>query len=90
MTPGEPTSIGTGLIGGSIGLALRGRGWHVTGSRRATSGRARRALELGALDAVGLDPEADITFVAMPVGSIAAAAQRALEGVAGSSPTSAA
>ena len=45
--------VGTGLIGGSIGLALRRRGWHVTGDDRDPA-VAARALELGALDAVGI------------------------------------
>jgi prephenate dehydrogenase len=70
--------VGTGLIGGSIGLALRGRGWHVTGTDRDPA-RAARAVELGALDAVGDDPAAEITFVATPVASIVAAACTALE-----------
>jgi prephenate dehydrogenase len=61
--------VGTGLIGGSIALALRSRGWHVTGRDRDERA-ARRALELGALDRIGDDPDAEITFVATPVGSI--------------------
>ncbi len=71
--------IGTGLIGGSIGLALRAQGWHVTG-RDVDESRAARALELGALDDVGDDTGADVTFVATPVGSIADAARAALRG----------
>lgn len=50
-------------------MALRQRGWYVTG-RDSDPERAARALELGALDAVGDDPEAVITFVATPVRSI--------------------
>ena len=69
--------VGTGLIGGSIGLALRAKGWHVTG-RDADPVRAERALELGALDAVGDDPDAAITFVATPVSGIVEEARRAL------------
>lgn len=69
--------VGTGLIGGSIGLALRQRGWHVTGSDR-DSARAARALELGALDAVGTDESAEITFIATPVGAVPEAAAAAL------------
>ena len=65
--------VGTGLIGGSIGLALRARGWHVTG-RDLDEARAARAHDLGALDAVGHDPEAELTFVAVPVSAIAAEA----------------
>lgn len=67
--------VGTGLIGGSIGMALRARGWHVTG-RDNDHQRAERALELGALDAVGSDPDAEITFVATPVSSVAAIARQ--------------
>jgi prephenate dehydrogenase len=74
--------VGTGLIGGSIGLALRSRGWHVTGSDRDEA-RAARALELGALDAIGSDPEAEITFVATPVGTIVAAVRSALAATSG-------
>jgi prephenate dehydrogenase len=69
--------VGTGLIGGSIGLGLRRNGWHVSGADRAAS-RAERALDLGALDAIGLDPEAEITFVATPVGAVTGAALEAL------------
>ncbi len=69
--------IGTGLIGGSIGLALRARGWHVTGSD-IDPARAARALELEAVDAVGDDPEAEVTFVATPVAAIPGAALAAL------------
>ncbi|MGA2521506.1 MAG: prephenate dehydrogenase [Acidimicrobiales bacterium] len=72
--------VGTGLIGGSIGLALRARGWHVTGADRHPAS-AQRALELGALDAVGEDPEAEITFVATPVGAVEAEALAALRRV---------
>src|ERR1700676_3107888 len=69
--------IGTGLIGGSLGLALRQRGWHVTGCDLDEQ-RAARALELGALDAVGRDPSAELTFVATPAGAVAAEAIRAV------------
>jgi prephenate dehydrogenase len=69
--------VGTGLIGGSIGLNLRRRGWHVTGDDRDAE-VAARALELGALDAVGTDPDAEITFLATPVRAVADAAKHAL------------
>jgi prephenate dehydrogenase len=61
--------VGTGLIGGSIGLALRAQGWHVTGRDRDPLAQ-QRALELGAVDGIGTDPDADLTFVATPVGAI--------------------
>ncbi len=80
MTPpptGRAVVVGTGLIGGSIGLALRARGWHVTGRDRSP-GVAERALDLGALDALGEDPAADLTFVATPVGAVADAVAEAL------------
>src|SRR6266545_1356445 len=69
MTLRRAGVVGTGLIGGSIGLALRQRGWHVTG-HDADPTRAERALALGALDAVGVDAAAEITFVATPVGAV--------------------
>ena len=74
--------VGTGLVGGSIGMALRARGWHVTGADRDAV-RAARALELGALDAVGTDPDAEITFLATPVQAVPAAAADALAGTTG-------
>jgi prephenate dehydrogenase len=69
--------VGTGLIGGSIGLALRKQGWHVTGRDRDDR-RSAQALEQGAVDAVGDDPEAEVTFVCVPVSSIAEEARAAL------------
>jgi prephenate dehydrogenase len=70
--------VGTGLIGGSIGMALRQRGWWVTG-RDLDPARLERARQLGALDAAGEDPSARITFVATPSGAVADEARRALE-----------
>ena len=69
--------IGLGLIGGSIALGLRERGWRVHGddSRTAT---VERAVDRSIVDAAGLLPHADITFVAVPVLAVADAVQRAL------------
>ena len=78
-TPRRAAIVGTGLIGGSIGLALRERGWHVTG-RDLDRERALRAVELGALDRVGEDAGAEITFVCTPVSAVAAEARAALAG----------
>jgi prephenate dehydrogenase len=75
--PGRAVVVGTGLIGGSIGMRLRAVGWHVTGRDRDAA-RAERALELGALDAIGDDADATVTFVATPVAAIATEARRAL------------
>ncbi|WP_426572893.1 prephenate dehydrogenase/arogenate dehydrogenase family protein [Aquihabitans sp. McL0605] len=80
--PQRAAIIGTGLIGGSIGLALRARGWQVSGTD-ADPAAAQRALELGAIDAIGIDPAATITFVAAPVRSITTEVRRALEQTAG-------
>ena len=80
--PGRALVVGTGLIGGSIGLRLRRNGWHVTGRDRDQV-RVDKALALGALDAVGDDPTADITFVATPVAAVAAEARRALDTTTG-------
>jgi prephenate dehydrogenase len=75
--PGRAVVVGTGLVGGSIGMRLRREGWHVSGRDRDLA-RASRALALGALDAVGDDPEADVTFVATPVRAVAEEARAAL------------
>ncbi len=70
--PGEgrrANIVGTGLIGGSVGLALRSKGWHV--SVTDIDGTVEReALGLGAADQVGLDAQAELTVVAAPVGVI--------------------
>ena len=70
MAARKATLVGTGLIGGSIGLALRRVGWEVVGTDRDAD-RAELAVALGALDAVGEDPASDLTVVATPVGSVA-------------------
>ncbi len=69
--------VGTGLIGASVGRALRVAGWHVTG-RDGTPETARRAVELGALDEVGTDTDAELVVLAVPVGAVVAAAETAL------------
>lgn len=69
--------IGLGLIGGSIALGLREQGWYVTGDDHAP-GRAQEALQRGCIDAVGLDRDATITFVAVPVLAVPDQVKRAL------------
>lgn len=61
--------IGTGLIGGSVGLALRRQGWFVTG-RDDRDEVAAEALRRGVLDAVGEDADAELVVIAVPVGSV--------------------
>src|SRR5579862_3845797 len=81
--PRRAALVGLGLIGGSIGLALRSRGWHVTG-RDQDPTAAEAALAAGVVDAVGEDPAAAVTFVATPVGETAGEVARVLaqEGLA--------
>jgi prephenate dehydrogenase len=65
-TPGRAMIYGTGLIGGSVGMALIERGWHVSGVD-AADGVAARAVRLGALSEEGIDVTADLVVVATPV-----------------------
>lgn len=74
--------VGVGLIGGSIARALRDRGWTVNGVDHDVA-TAERAVELGVIDAVGMNPDAEITFVATPVRSVAEAASKALAETSG-------
>lgn len=67
---GRAEVVGLGLIGSSVGLALRAAGWHVSGSDLDEE-RVRRALEIGVVDRAGPDDEASVVFVATPVAEIA-------------------
>jgi len=69
--------VGTGLIGGSIALGLRQRGWHVSGLD-ADEEREHEALTRGVIDATGDDPDAEVVFVATPAASVAEVARRML------------
>ena len=69
--------IGLGLIGGSLALALRAQGavGEVVGIGRGEA-NLRRGIELGVIDRYSLDPvagvkDADLIFLATPVGTIA-------------------
>jgi len=64
--------IGTGLIGGSVGLALKAKGWYVTGDDRNPAA-AREALARQVIDSIGIDETAEICFLAMPVSGITVA-----------------
>jgi prephenate dehydrogenase len=75
--------VGTGLIGGSIGLALAELGHDVVGFDRDRD-RLDRAQELGAARSIAASLEeaasgADAAFVALPVGAIADAAARLVD-----------
>ena len=81
VTPATAVVIGAGLMGGSVGMALRAQGWRVLGADRDPA-RVQRGIELGAFDASfelsGEAPVADITFVCTPLLSVAALANAAL------------
>lgn len=69
--------LGLGLIGGSICVALRDRGWVISGDDN-DQGRVAEALSRGIISATGLDPAAEITFVAVPVMAVVDQVRRAL------------
>ncbi len=74
--------IGLGLIGGSIALGLRNRGWQVSGDDLDPV-VAQTALDRDVVDMLGLDPTAEITFVAVPVLGTADQVKRALAETSG-------
>ncbi len=71
------TVIGLGLIGGSIALALRKAGWHVAGDD-IDADRVDTARRRACIDAAGVDPHSELTFVAVPVLAVPDAVKRAL------------
>ncbi len=75
--PRRANVIGMGLIGGSLALALRARGWHVSGDDRSESAVVE-AIDRSVIDAAGLDEQAEITFVAVPVLAAEEQVKRAL------------
>jgi prephenate dehydrogenase len=80
---GRVAVVGTGLIGGSVGLALRARNFDVVGFDREEL-RLARAKQLGAVSEVATSLEeavagADLVVVAVPVGAIASTVVAALD-----------
>lgn len=81
LAPGTPERerriaiIGLGQIGGSIGLALRGRGWHRTGfdTDREAAGAAldAGAIDVAAAGAAGACADAELAVIAVPVDAMA-------------------
>ena len=69
---------GLGLIGGSVGLALRSAGWRVSGCDTIPE-REQEARRIGAVDVVGSDASAEVVFVAVPVSELTAAVRSALD-----------
>lgn len=82
MSSGRANVIGLGLIGGSIALGLREQGWHVSGDDLRDD-QVRLALDRGVIDGGGLDPDAQVTFVAVPVLAVPDQVKRALAETAG-------
>lgn len=76
------TIVGTGLIGASIGLALRRQGWHVSGVDRSPE-VIERALGLGVCDTEGIDPMSEFVVVATPVDTIVEVVAEMLESCLG-------
>lgn len=74
--------MGLGLIGGSISLALARSGFEVCGTDNAP-GRTDEALARGIISRAGLDPSAEITFVATPVNTVPASVREALDSTSG-------
>ena len=70
--------VGVGLIGGSIGKALRSRGWMVSGTDTETSA-LKEAQELGAIDALGPDPTCQVCFVCVPSSRVAEVVNEVLQ-----------
>ena len=77
--------VGIGLIGGSIALALRADGWFVLG-RDPDERTLATAIDTGVIDEIAPDGalhDVEITFVATPVGAIAAEVERSLQDTGG-------
>jgi prephenate dehydrogenase len=74
--------IGLGLIGGSIALGLRSRGWNVSGDD-ASPARVDEAVARGCINAPGVDPDASVTFVAVPVLAVLDRVEQALKSTTG-------
>jgi len=80
---GRVAVLGTGLIGGSVGLALAARGFDVVGFDHDES-RLTRAKQLGAITEVAATLDAavagaELVIVAVPVGAIAGTVVAALD-----------
>ena len=61
--------LGLGLIGGSLALALAKNGFLVSGTDENAQ-TAQTAVERKIISAIGIDPQAEISFIATPVSSI--------------------
>ena len=79
MAPSRTAIIaGIGLIGGSVGMALRKSGWHVIGIDPDAE-RAEAAVAAGAVDAIGEPGPCELAVAATPPASLAAVVQQLLD-----------
>lgn len=74
--------LGLGLIGGSLALALSAAGYSVGGADADVS-KVDDALGRGIIHHAGLYPDAAVTFVATPVGTVVEQVSRALSETSG-------
>jgi prephenate dehydrogenase len=79
---GRANVLGLGLIGGSLALALQRAGYEVGGSDSDAS-HVEKAFERGVIHHSGLFTDAEVTFVATPVNTVADQVARALEMTSG-------
>jgi len=82
MSARRANVVGLGLMGGSIGAALRSRGWHVTG-RDVDPDRHATAMQLGTIDEPGTDEAAELTVVAVPASAVVDEVRSALAKTSG-------
>ena len=78
MSKKKANVFGLGLIGGSLALALADAGYLV-GGHDSDQSKISLALDRGTISFPGLYSDAEVTFVATPVGMIPSAVQEALE-----------
>lgn len=74
--------VGLGLIGASVALALKARGYQVAGSDRDDA-VAHEALSRGIIDSIGTVRDSEVTVVATPVSTLAAEVRSALAATSG-------
>ena len=72
--------IGLGLIGASVALALKDRGWSVTGTDH-DSATTDAALERDVIVGTEFSPQVDLVVVATPAGVVADLANATLRGL---------
>ncbi len=75
---GRANVLGLGLIGGSLALALQRAGYEVGGDD-ADASKISVAIDRGIIQHVGLFEDAEVTFVATPVNTVAEQVSRALQ-----------